>query len=83
MTGEKTMNETVKQLPKKAAIGLIKFYQNYVSPCFPPHCRFIPTCSQYALEAFQKYGFLKGFMLSFKRIMKCHPGGPYGFDPVP
>ncbi|MCI7504874.1 MAG: membrane protein insertion efficiency factor YidD [Coriobacteriaceae bacterium] len=54
-----------------------------ISPLFPACCRFTPTCSQYALIAFRKYGFLKGFVLTAKRILRCRPGGPHGYDPVP
>ncbi len=64
-------------------ILLIRFYQLCISPLTPPSCRFTPTCSQYALEAFRKYGPLKGFWLSFKRILRCRPGGGSGYDPVP
>lgn len=65
-------------------ILLIKFYQLCISPLKPvPTCRFTPTCSQYALEAFRKYGPLKGFALSLKRILRCHPWGGSGYDPVP
>ena len=64
-------------------IALIKFYQMYISPRIPASCRFIPTCSAYALEAIQKYGALKGGILAIKRVLRCHPGNPGGFDPVP
>lgn len=69
---------------KRALLGLIRFYQKYVSPMHGPCCRFVPTCSQYALEAVQKYGALKGGYLALRRILRCHPfykGDPY--DPVP
>jgi putative membrane protein insertion efficiency factor len=62
---------------------LIKLYQWIISPWLGPKCRFTPTCSQYALEAFQKYGLFKGFWLSVKRIGRCHPWGGSGHDPVP
>ena len=62
---------------------LIKFYQVCISPFTPPSCRFTPTCSQYALEAFRKYGLFKGFYLSARRILRCHPWGGSGYDPVP
>ena len=74
----------MKQLLKKLMLGAIRFYQRQISPCCPPRCRFIPTCSQYALEAIEKYGPLKGGFLALKRFLRCHPfykGDLY--DPVP
>jgi len=65
---------------KHLAIFLLNLYQKYISSFFPPSCRFYPSCSEYSRQAFQKYGFLKGAFLSFKRIMKCHPFGPAGID---
>lgn len=62
---------------------LIKFYQYCISPYKPPTCRFRPTCSQYALEAFKKYGPFKGMYLAVRRILRCHPWGGSGYDPVP
>ena len=64
-------------------ILLIKIYQLVISPVFGPKCRFTPTCSHYAMDAFKKYGVFKGFWLSLKRILKCHPWGGSGYDPVP
>jgi hypothetical protein len=64
-------------------ITLIRFYRGYISPMFPPVCRFTPTCSQYALEAIQKYGAWRGGWLALKRICRCHPWGGSGYDPVP
>ena len=61
----------------------IKIYQIIISPLLGPSCRFTPTCSHYAVEAIQKYGPFKGSWLSFKRILKCHPWGGSGYDPVP
>ncbi|WP_071121980.1 membrane protein insertion efficiency factor YidD [Prevotellamassilia timonensis] len=61
----------------------IRFYQRYISPMLPPACRFTPTCSQYAVEALQKYGPMKGLYLAVKRILRCHPWGGSGYDPVP
>lgn len=71
-------------LMKKLFLSLIRFYQRYISPNTKPSCRFLPTCSNYALEAIQKYGALKGGWLAFKRLMRCNPfyKGDY-FDPVP
>lgn len=74
---------TVKQVLNAPFIFLIRFYQKCISPLFPPSCRFTPTCSQYALEAFRKYGPLKGLYLSVRRILRCHPFGGSGYDPVP
>ncbi len=64
-------------------IALIRIYQWGISPLLGPKCRFTPTCSQYSLEAFRKYGVVKGFWLSIKRIGRCHPWGGAGHDPVP
>lgn len=65
-------------------VALIRFYQVCISPLkAAPTCRFTPTCSQYALEAFRKYGPVKGLILSVKRILRCHPWGGSGYDPVP
>ncbi|MEG2353878.1 MAG: membrane protein insertion efficiency factor YidD [Clostridium sp.] len=67
---------------KKLLISLIKFYRKNISPMKAPCCRFYPTCSQYALEAVEKYGAIKGGFLAIKRILKCHPFHPGGYDPV-
>ena len=64
-----------KQACALPLIGLVKFYQLYISPFTPPSCRFTPTCSQYALEALRKYGPLKGLWLALRRLSKCHPWG--------
>ena len=64
-------------------IFLVKFYQNAISPHFPPACRYTPTCSAYAVEALRKYGAIKGSWLTMKRIARCHPWGGSGYDPVP
>jgi hypothetical protein len=68
---------------KKSVIAAIRFYQTKISPLFPPRCRYIPTCSQYALEAVEKYGTVKGGWLAAKRIARCHPFHKGGYDPVP
>jgi len=64
-------------------ILIIKLYQLVISPLFPSSCRYIPTCSHYAEEALNKYGLIKGGWLGVKRILRCHPWGSSGFDPVP
>ena len=63
--------------------ALIRGYQRFVSPLFGPKCRFAPTCSQYALEAFETHGVVKGALLGAWRICRCHPFCEGGFDPVP
>lgn len=68
---------------RKVALFIIRFYQKHISPMMKPHCRYYPTCSQYSYEAFEKYGFFKGFWLSLKRILRCHPFHAGGYDPVP
>ena len=73
----------MKRIFSSLLIIPIKIYQIIISPLLGPSCRFTPTCSQYAVEAIQKYGPFKGSWLSFKRILKCHPWGESGYDPVP
>lgn len=72
---------------RKVAIApfvfLVRFYQVCISPLKPPTCRFTPTCSAYALEAFRKHGPFKGFYLTVRRLLRCHPWGGSGYDPVP
>ena len=69
---------------KTVFLSIIRFYQKYISPCFPPRCRYYPTCSAYALEAIEKYGALKGGWLAFRRFMRCHPFSKHDYyDPVP
>ncbi|MDO5037532.1 MAG: membrane protein insertion efficiency factor YidD [Tissierellia bacterium] len=70
---------------RKLALGLIGFYQKYISRYLLPgaHCRFQPTCSQYAYEAFEKYPLHKAFWLSLTRILRCHPFNKGGYDPLP
>lgn len=67
----------------KIALGVIGFYQKYISPYTKARCRFTPTCSEYARRAFTKYNFSKGLYLTVKRILKCHPFHPGGYDPLP
>ena len=68
---------------KKLLIALVRFYRRAISPLFPGCCRYIPTCSQYALEALEKYGALKGSWLALRRFLRCHPFHKGGYDPVP
>lgn len=64
-------------------IALIRLYQNCISPHLGHHCRFVPTCSQYAVEALTTHGLLKGGLLAVWRILRCNPFGKFGYDPVP
>ena len=73
----------LKDAPRTVVLVLVRFYRSYVSPLFPPTCRYVPTCSEYAMIALQKYGFIKGSWLAIKRICRCHPWHPGGYDPVP
>ena len=61
----------------------IRVYQFIISPMLGSNCRFIPTCSEYAMESLKEYGLIKGIFLSIKRIGKCHPWGSHGYDPIP
>ncbi|RTE86687.1 MULTISPECIES: membrane protein insertion efficiency factor YidD [Gammaproteobacteria] len=73
----------IKQALQAICIGLIRLYQLLISPLLGPRCRFVPTCSEYAIEAIRTHGVIKGIALAARRISKCHPGHPGGFDPVP
>ena len=68
---------------KQLLLLLIKFYQTFLSPLLGKNCRFYPTCSEYSKQAIEKYGALKGSYLTIKRLLKCHPWHPGGYDPVP
>ena len=69
---------------KQLLLALIRMYQKHVSPAFPPRCRFIPTCSQYAAEAISKYGALRGGLLALSRLLRCNPFNKGDiYDPVP
>lgn len=70
-------------MAKTILLFLIRCYRRFISPLFPPCCRFYPTCSVYAMQAIEKYGAAKGGWLALKRIVRCHPFNDGGFDPVP
>ena len=73
----------LRDVPKRVLLWLIHWYRAYLSGLHPGCCRFTPTCSQYALEAVEKYGAVKGGYLAVRRILRCHPFHKGGYDPVP
>ncbi len=73
----------VKTLPMKGMLVMLRFYKREISPMLPPCCRYTPTCSEYAMQAVEKYGAVKGGWLAAKRILRCHPFHEGGYDPVP
>jgi putative membrane protein insertion efficiency factor len=73
----------VKNLPMKGMLVMLRFYKREISPMLPPCCRYTPTCSEYAMQAVEKYGAVKGGWLAAKRILRCHPFHEGGYDPVP
>lgn len=70
-------------IARRAALLLLRFYKRFISPLLPPMCRFEPTCSVYTMQAVEKYGVLRGVWLGMKRLGRCHPFNPGGWDPVP
>jgi putative membrane protein insertion efficiency factor len=73
----------VLNLFKLLFINIIKIYQRFISPFFPSSCKFSPSCSKYGIEAINKYGAIKGLILTVKRILKCNPWSKGGYDPIP
>ncbi|MEE1199480.1 MAG: membrane protein insertion efficiency factor YidD [Christensenellales bacterium] len=73
----------LRSLPKRWLLWLIRFYRKNISPRHPGCCRFVPTCSQYALEAVEKYGAIRGGLMAAGRILRCNPLCKGGYDPVP
>jgi putative membrane protein insertion efficiency factor len=68
---------------RAAALLLLRFYKRFISPLLPPMCRFEPTCSVYTMQAVEKYGVARGIWLGMRRLARCHPFNPGGWDPVP
>jgi uncharacterized protein len=75
--------KSIERIFSLPLLFLIMIYRKIISPLKPPTCRFYPTCSAYALEAITKYGPIRGSFLAVKRVLRCHPLNPGGFDPVP
>lgn len=73
----------MKKILTKILLLPIYFYKYSISPMLPPSCRYVPTCSEYAIEALKKHGPAKGLWLALKRLCRCHPWGGHGYDPVP
>jgi uncharacterized protein len=67
---------------KSLALGLLRLYKRWISPSFPPSCRYMPTCSEYAMEAIERYGALRGAAMAAWRVLRCHPFSKGGLDPV-
>jgi len=68
---------------RAVALFLLRFYKRFISPLLPPMCRFEPTCSVYTMQAVEKYGVVRGVWLGIRRLARCHPFNPGGWDPVP
>ena len=68
---------------KSLALGLLRVYKRWISPSFPPSCRYVPTCSEYAYTAVSRFGMVRGSWLALRRFARCHPWGKGGLDPVP
>ncbi|MDR3090343.1 MAG: membrane protein insertion efficiency factor YidD [Desulfobulbaceae bacterium] len=72
----------VRDWPRLAVLGLLRFYRAFLSPFLPRACRFEPTCSRYMIEAVTKYGVRRGLFMGARRLLRCHPFSPGGYDPV-
>ena len=72
----------MRELAKKIVLQLLAAYKWAISPMFPPACRYVPTCSEYAMEAVERYGILRGGMMALARLLRCHPFARGGYDPV-
>ncbi|MFA6957664.1 MAG: membrane protein insertion efficiency factor YidD [Thermoanaerobaculia bacterium] len=70
-------------MPRDFAVLALRGYKRFISPVLPPMCRFEPTCSVYAMQAIEKYGIMRGTWLGARRLLRCHPLNPGGWDPVP
>lgn len=83
-TKENRLKSVLPSLPVRIALLVLRFYKTYLSFLFAGNCRFDPTCSQYAYQAIERFGVLRGFWLGLRRLLRCHPlSGRFGYDPVP
>lgn len=73
----------MNRMGESAGVGMIRLYQRWISPYIPPSCRFYPSCSEYAIEAVSRHGLFRGVWLAVRRLLRCHPFHPGGYDPVP
>jgi putative membrane protein insertion efficiency factor len=73
----------MKRIGEAAGVAVIRFYQRWISPYKPPTCRFYPSCSEYAAQAMLRHGLFRGAWLTLRRLLRCHPYHPGGYDPVP
>lgn len=82
---KQTKMQKIRKIPAYIGLGLIWFYQHFISPAFGGRavCRFTPTCSEYTKTAISRYGLVRGACMGMRRILRCRPGGGFGFDPVP
>jgi uncharacterized protein len=71
------------EVPARVLVAVIGVYRRFISPLLGPRCRFVPSCSEYAVMALERYGLLRGSYLTVRRLLRCHPFHPGGFDPVP
>jgi hypothetical protein len=83
MGSEQVKRGPVRCITKRVVLGILGFYQRAISPTLPPSCRFEPTCSEYMMEAVQKYGVPGGVLMGLRRLSRCHPFHEGGYDPVP
>jgi putative membrane protein insertion efficiency factor len=81
--GRRAVLASVLSLPRLAAIGLVRVYQRLISPMLPPSCRFYPSCSHYACACLRDHGLARGSWLTLRRLSRCHPWHPGGYDPPP
>ncbi len=77
------MSSTLLQLPRTVLITGVRAYQRFISPALPPACRFTPSCSAYAVTALERFGAVQGTWMALRRLARCHPWNPGGYDPVP